>query len=90
MELTQQQLSEANSKKMIAGILAILLGTLGIHKFYLGYNKAGLIMLLVTIFTCFFASAAFGVIGLIEGILYLVKTDEEFYRTYIAQQKEWF
>ncbi len=90
MELTQQQLSEANSKKVIAGILAILLGTFGIHKFYLGYNKAGLIMLLVTIFTCFIASAAFGVIGLIEGILYLVKTDEEFYRTYIAQQKEWF
>ncbi|MGB0744701.1 MAG: TM2 domain-containing protein, partial [Opitutales bacterium] len=37
-------------KKIVAGILGILLGALGIHKFVLGYTKEGVIMLLVTIF----------------------------------------
>ena len=36
-------------KKLVAGLLGILLGGLGIHKFYLGYQKEGLIMLLVTV-----------------------------------------
>ena len=37
-----------------------------------------------------FACMAMGVIGLIEGILYLTKSDEEFYDTYAIQRKEWF
>jgi predicted lipid-binding transport protein (Tim44 family) len=41
-------------KKMLAGILGILIGSLGIHKFVLGYQKEGLIMLLVTVLTCGF------------------------------------
>jgi len=36
-------------KKMVAGILGILLGSFGIHKFYLGMQKEGLIMLLVSL-----------------------------------------
>src|SRR6266403_2338350 len=39
-------------KKIIGGILAIILGGLGIHKFMLGYQKEGLIMLLVSILSC--------------------------------------
>ena len=35
-------------------------------------------------------TVALQVIGLIEGILYLTKGDEEFYQTYMAQKKEWF
>ena len=35
--------------KIAAGLLAIFLGTLGVHKFYLGYTKEGLIMLLITV-----------------------------------------
>src|SRR5436190_15673376 len=38
--------------KIVAGICGILLGSLGIHKFILGYTGAGLIMLLVTLLTC--------------------------------------
>jgi len=88
--LPQMSLQEANSKKVAAGVCGILLGSLGIHKFILGMNTAGLIMLLSTILTCGLAAAVFHVVGLVEGILYLTKTDEEFYRVYIVGKKEWF
>lgn len=77
-------------KKLIAGLLGILLGGLGAHKFYLGYTKEGLIMLLVTLCTCGFGGIVMGPIGLIEGILYLTKGDDEFVTTYIKQKKSWF
>lgn len=77
-------------KKITAGILAILLGALGIHKFFLGYTTAGIIMLLVTILTLGMGGAVTGIIGLIEGILYLTKPDEEFVETYIKNKKAWF
>ena len=78
------------NKKMVAGILGILIGGLGIHKFYLGMNTAGLIMLLVSVLTCGIAWSVMHIIGLVEGIMYLVKTDEDFYQTYIVEQKQWF
>ena len=71
-------------EKMVAGILGILLGGLGIHKFYLGYTKAGVIQLLLS---CVMVG---GIIGLIEGIMYLMKSDEEFQKTYVEGTKEWF
>jgi len=93
--------AQAKDKKMVAGILGILLGCFGIHKFYLGYTNEGLIMLLVTVvgggiggaITCgLLAPVAFvpAVIGLVEGILYLTKSDEEFAATYIVGKKAWF
>lgn len=78
------------SNKVAAGICGILLGAFGVHKFILGYTGAGLIMLLVTILTCFIAYPVMHLLGLIEGIIYLSKTDEEFVRTYVDQRKEWF
>ena len=89
-QLTPQQLEEAHNKKIVAGILGILLGGLGSHKFYLGYTTAGIIMLVVSIVSCGFVAPIISIIGLIEGILYLTKSDEEFYRTYIAGQRPWF
>jgi TM2 domain-containing membrane protein YozV len=74
------------NKKLIAGLLGIFLGGFGIHKFVLGYNKEGIILLVATFLTCGFAS----IIGLIEGIIYLTKTDEEFYNTYQVGKKPWF
>ncbi|MDT8391203.1 MAG: NINE protein [Lentisphaeria bacterium] len=74
------------SKKLPAGLCGILLGGLGIHKFILGYTKEGIIQLVLTAVTCGFAS----IIGLIEGIIYLCKSDEDFYNTYIANKKGWF
>jgi TM2 domain-containing membrane protein YozV len=77
-------------KKLVAGILAILVGSLGIHKFVLGYTTEGVIMLLVTVLTCGIAGIAMTIIGIIEGIMYLTKSDEDFVRTYIQGQKGWF
>jgi TM2 domain-containing membrane protein YozV len=84
--------------KIAAGVLGILLGGLGIHKFYLGYTSAGLVMLLGTIlgwvFSCFVVPLVlpivFGIIGLIEGIIYLTKSDEEFQASYVNTAREWF
>lgn len=79
-------------KKIAAGILGILLGSLGIHKFILGYTKEGVIMLLVTILGSFIlvGPMIMWIIGLIEGIMYLTKSDEEFAATYIEGSKGWF
>lgn len=73
-------------KKVPAGILGILLGSLGVHKFYLGYTKEGIIQIVATVLTC----GAAGILGLIEGIIYLTKTDEDFVNTYINNQRGWF
>jgi len=77
-------------KKIPAGILGIVIGGLGIHKFILGYQKEGLIMLLISVLSCFTLAGVMHVIGIIEGIMYLTKTDEEFVRTYIQGRKGWF
>ena len=86
--------SEISSKKLAAGLLGIFLGTFGIHKFVLGYSTAGIIMLVVSlaggIVTCGVASIVMGIIGLIEGIIYLTKSNDEFRELYINQQKAWF
>lgn len=77
-------------KKIAAGTCGILLGALGVHKFILGYTKEGVIMLLVSLLTLFILSPIMSIIGLIEGILYLTKSDEEFVKTYVQAKKGWF
>lgn len=79
---TQKQ----ENKKIVAGILAILVGWLGIHKFYLGYQKEGIIQLILGLVTCGLTS----IVSLIEGIIYLMKSDEDFYNTYQVGKKSWF
>ncbi len=74
------------NKKVVAGVLAILLGYLGVHKFILGYTQEGIIQIVITVLTCGFGS----IIGLIEGIIYLTKTDAEFYQTYQVGKRGWF
>ncbi|WP_206026224.1 TM2 domain-containing protein [Roseimicrobium sp. ORNL1] len=80
--------------KTTVGICAILLGSIGIHKFLLGFQTEGIIMLAVTLgagmFTCGASSIVMGVIGLIEGIIYLTMSDQDFDRTYIEGKKKWF
>lgn len=94
MPPSSTKLKSSSDTKLIAGICAIVLGCLGVHKFILGYTSVGVVMLVVTIvgffFTCGIAPAIIGVIGLIEGIIYLTKSDEEFTRTYIENQRHWF
>lgn len=61
-------------QKMVAGLLGILLGGLGVHHFYLGSTMAGVIELIATFVTCGIAS----LVGLVEGILILVMSDADF------------
>lgn len=79
---------------VVAGLLAIFLGGLGIHKFYLGYHSVGFIMLGVTIlgsiFTIGLAGLVMEVFGVVEGIIYLSKDQQSFDNTYIYHVKEWF
>ena len=78
------------SNKLPAGIIAILLGGFGIHKFILGYTGAGLTMLLLSVLSCGIFYPVMHIVGLIEGIIYLSKRDEDFVRTYVDEQKPWF
>lgn len=80
-------------KKIAAGICGIILNGLGVHKFILGYTTEGIIMLatyLIGIFLCGIPSLVVAIIGIIEGIMYLTKSDEEFSQTYIVGRKPWF
>ena len=63
----------------IAALLAILLGTLGIQYFYLGKNTAGIITLIVSIVLCGIPS----IIWIIQGILMLTMSQQEFERKYV-------
>ena len=90
MQASPAAIKDAGGKKIAAGVCGILFGALGIHKFLYGATTAGLIMLLGTVLTCGIAGMVFGIIGLIEGIMYLTKSDEEFYQTYVIEKKAWF
>jgi len=74
-----------SEKKLPAALLGIFLGGFGAHKFFLGYQKEAIIQLVATFVTC----GAAHLFGLIEGIIYLTKTDEEFDRTYVTGRKPW-
>lgn len=77
---------EKGPDRTMCGILAILLGGLGIHKFMMGQTTPGIITLVLSVITC----GAFGIVPFIEGIIYLTKTDEDFYQTYVVEKKAWF
>lgn len=80
-------------QKLVAGLLAIFLGWLGIHKFYLGYQKEAIIMLccgILGFIICGIPTSVVSIIGIIEGILYLTKSDAEFKATYVDNKKPWF
>ncbi|MCL9809619.1 TM2 domain-containing protein [Flavobacterium luminosum] len=77
---------QQENKKVLAGVMGILFGGFGVHKFILGYTTEGIIQLVISVVTCGLGS----MIGFIEGIIYLTKSDEEFYQTYQANKKAWF
>ncbi len=68
----------------IVAIATSFVGGWGIHKFMLGFTSTGIIQVLLS------CCGVGGIIGLIEGIIYLTKTDEEFYQTYVVDKKQWF
>jgi len=97
-ENAKETFGSTDNKKILAGILGILFGGLGIHKFILGYNKEGGILLGATLIgillSCVGIGILFvwvpGVIGFVEGIIYLTKSDADFYNTYQVGKKPWF
>ena len=82
------------SKRTTTGVLGIIFGFLGVHKFMLGNNAEGFILLAITIIggiiTCGLSIIITDIIGIIEGIIILTKTPEEFKRLYIDNKKAWF
>lgn len=82
--------SAAHKSRVVAGVLGILLGNFGVHKFYLGYTNEGLIMLAANLLWFIGAGWVPGVIGFVEGIIYLTKSDEEFERVYVQEKRPWF
>ena len=86
----------SKKEKVAAGLLAIFLGSLGIHKFYLGgkqQKSAGIVMLVISLVgACLFGLGpiVMGIIALVEGIIYLTKDDYEFQSTYADGDKAWF
>lgn len=76
--------SSPNGKSKIAtGILALLVGSLGVQYFYLGKVGAGFITILLTIITC----GCWEIITFIQGILIICMSDEEFARKFVYTDK---
>lgn len=74
------------SKKTLAGLMGIFFGGFGVHKFILGYTTEGILMIVITLFTCGIGA----ILGLVEGIIYLTKSDDEFVQTYQLNKRGWF
>ena len=73
---TPTQPKPQGKSKIVAGLLGIFLGSLGIHNFYLGNTGRAIAQIIVTIFTCSLG----GLWGVIEGILILcgnINTDAD-------------
>ncbi len=73
-EYSRTQKDPTAKSKVVAGLLGIFLGALGIHNFYLGYNNKGLTQLLLTILSCGILGVISEIWGFIEGIQILTGT----------------
>jgi TM2 domain-containing membrane protein YozV len=82
------------AKQLIAGYCGIIVGSFGIHKFILGYSAEGFIMLAISVvggyFTYGFTLLIMQLVGLIEGMIYLNKSHNEFVDTYFVNKQGWF
>ena len=83
-EICQSGNRTGQKDKLVAGLLAIFLGYLGIHYFYLGKTTGGIITIVLSLCTC----GLWSVVTLIQGILMLVSTDEAFAETYVDNDRK--
>lgn len=70
----------ALKSKLVAGLLGIFLGSVGVHNFYLGYTGKAVAQLLIAVLTCGFGVTITSIWGLIEGIMILtgsISTDAQ-------------
>jgi TM2 domain-containing membrane protein YozV len=80
----------AHVNRVLAGVLAVVLGAFGVHKFLLGRTGPGIAVLLVTLCTFGIGALATVPIGIIEGLLYFLRSDAEFHRIYVVGKRPWF
>ena len=84
----------ASRDHVAAGFLALLLGFFGVHKFYLGYNAQGFTLMALSIvgglFTLGITAGVAWIVAIIEGIVYLSKSQSEFEQIYVYGTREWF
>lgn len=79
--------------RMVAGLLALFLGSLGVHKFYLGRTRAGLVMLAAWALgwmLFFVPTLVVWAISTVEAVIYMTRSDAQFHETYQLQGKDWF
>ena len=77
-------MAQAGGKeKVVAGLLAIFLGWLGIHYFYLGKTTAGIITIVLSACTC----GIWSLLMLVQGILMLTMSDADFEEKYVDNEK---
>lgn len=82
--------SDILARKIASGICALSVGMFGVHKFILGMRGPGLAMLLMTVLSFGILSPVMFIIGFIEGIVYLAKSEDEFYQDYMVNKRGWF
>ena len=70
----------------VAGLLAILVGALGIHYFYMGKSTPGIVFLLASLLSCGVLGTVTAIISLVQGIMFFMMSEEEFERKYINTQ----
>ena len=84
----------ASRDHVAAGLLAIFLGGFGVHKFYLGYSTQGFVLLALSLvgglFSFGLVTGVVWIVGIVEGIIYLTKSQSEFERVYVHGKREWF
>jgi TM2 domain-containing membrane protein YozV len=68
--------------RIVAALLALFLGTIGIHRFYLGQTKQGIYYILAVVLTFGIGALVTAILGLIEAIQFLSMSDAEFQRRY--------
>ena len=77
----------ARKDRIVAGLLGILVGSLGVHMFYLNRTGWGIAYLVLTLCTCGIGLSVTVPVSIVQGILYLVASEEEFHRKYVVEKR---
>ena len=72
-----------NSQKTLCGVLAIVIGGLGLQYFLIGKTTAGIINIILTFATC----GIWSVINLIQGIMILTMSETEWREKFVDSTK---
>ncbi|MDR1382847.1 MAG: TM2 domain-containing protein [Planctomycetaceae bacterium] len=76
--------------RITAALLAIFLGGIGVHKFYLGSWGWGIVYIAVVAVTLGFGAIATGIAALVEFIIYLTMDDAQFAEKYSQETQSPF